>query len=112
MREVAKRLKIAFNHAPNSDISRALLTDPSTVKNYTDAARLPTAEMLIYIHLKTGVNIHWLLTGKGERRVESGDMFTEEEELKIDHMAKESDRSFDEMVRVLTLAMIEAHEKI
>ena len=108
----AKRLKTVFNHANNSEIARRLKTTDATVKLYVDGKRLPVAEMLLQIQMVTGANIHWLLTGQGERQVNRGNQFSEDEERRIREMAEARKIGFDEMVRRLAMAAAELVDKI
>lgn len=103
-RGFVRRLKIAFDDLNNADIARRCKTHDSTIKLYTDGERLPIAEMLLQMHRVTGINLHWLLTGKGSRRVGYDNLFSEEEEARISELARERGISFEEMVRKLTLA--------
>lgn len=103
--EFVKRLRIAFDHDNNASIARRLGTTDATIKNYTDGKYLPVAEMLLRITVVTGINLHWLLTGEGPRRVERDPfLFSPGEEELIRGMARASGRTFEEEVRVLTLA--------
>ena len=108
----AKRFRIAFRQASNAEIARRIKINPATVKLYVDGDRLPIPEILLQINLITGVNMHWLLTGEGERFVRRERIFSTEEETRIDALAKKSGKNFDEMVNSLTMAMIEAVEKV
>ncbi|MGE3953541.1 MAG: helix-turn-helix domain-containing protein, partial [Pyrinomonadaceae bacterium] len=88
------RLRAAFDHVSNAEIARRCETSDSTIKAYFEG-RLPTAEMLLRIHRTTGINLHWLLTGNGPRRVDGQDerIFAEMEEKEIRAAAKASGRS-------------------
>ncbi|HEY8560126.1 MAG TPA: helix-turn-helix domain-containing protein [Pyrinomonadaceae bacterium] len=108
----ARRFIAPFSHASNAEIARRLGLTDQTVKPYADGDRLPVGEMLLRISLESGVSVDWLLIGKGTGRIESNDIFSEEEEARIAHLAAGSGRSFNDMVRVLATAMVEAHEKI
>lgn len=106
--EFARRLKFAFDDASNAEIARRLKTTDSTVKYYTDGARLPVFEMLVQIGRVTGCNLHWLLTGNGPKRAEKEvAMFSDDEEKKIKILASKAGRSFESQVKVLTVAAIE-----
>jgi transcriptional regulator with XRE-family HTH domain len=63
-----RRLREAFDHAPNAEIARRLDTTDATIKFWMDNERMPTLEMLWRISSATGVDMHWLLTGQGDRR--------------------------------------------
>jgi ribosome-binding protein aMBF1 (putative translation factor) len=106
-RAFARRLKDAFDHASNAEIARKLKTTDNTIKYYTDADRLPAPEMLLQIARVTGINLHWLLTGNGERRVARHNLFTEDEEAGIRELAREAGRSFENEVRILAIAAAE-----
>lgn len=109
----AKRLREAFDGMSQADIARRCKTTDATIKIYMDGDRLPIAEMLLQIHRVTGINIQWLLTGKGPRRVERvNEMFTEEEEGEIRELAANAGRTFENQVRVMTMAAIEFKQKI
>lgn len=100
-----RRLRIAFNHAPNAEIARRIGTTDATIKAYTDGKFLPVAEMLARIAQASGVNIHWLLTGDGPERVTRiQPVFSEAEEDVIRKMAVDAGRTYEEQVRVLALA--------
>jgi len=51
-------------------LQRLLNISYQAAKNYL-AGRLPNTEMLLIISERTGCSIHWLLTGKGKKFVES-----------------------------------------
>ena len=108
----AKRLKEAFNHANNAEIARRCKTTDATIKFWMDGDRMPTAEMFLQIHQATGVNIHWLLTGKGQRKVEFSNVFTEAEEAEIGELARERGKSFNEMVRNLATGAADLVKKL
>jgi transcriptional regulator with XRE-family HTH domain len=103
-REFANRMRQAFDHDNNAAIARRCKTTDATIKLYMDAERLPNPEMLLQIARVTGVNLHWLLTGQGARRVEFGNLFSEEEEEKLTKLAKQNGLTFNELVRKLVLA--------
>lgn len=105
--EFAARLKEIFHGLTDAEIARRCKVQQSAVVNYLRADRLPSADVLLQIERASGVNLHWLMTGKGSRRVELGDMFTEDEEKRILEMAAQNKRSFSEQVRKLTVAAIE-----
>ncbi|MGD9564488.1 MAG: helix-turn-helix domain-containing protein [Pyrinomonadaceae bacterium] len=101
------RLRAAFDHASNAEIARRCETSDATIKFYMEG-RLPSAELLLRIHRATGINLHWLLTGAGPRRVEGQDdrIFSEEEEQEIREMARIAGRTFEEQTRVLAVAAL------
>lgn len=109
----ARRLKIAFDHAINADIARRIGLTDAAIKGYTDGTALPVAETLMNIHRVTGINIHWLLTGEGPERVGRAEsLFSEGEEDIVRSLALESGRTFNEQVRVLSLAAIQLKKTI
>ncbi len=100
-----ERFRQAFEHENNASIARKLQTTDATIKGYTDGRTLPIGDMLLRISRASGVNLHWLLTGKGPRRVPRDDsMFTEDEEAELLELAREAGRSLDEEIRILALA--------
>lgn len=64
--EFGSRLKELFDHARNGVIAEKLGVAENTVGFYV-RGRIPDADMLITISNVTRCNIHWLLTGKGEK---------------------------------------------
>ncbi len=107
-RGFASRLRTAFEGSSNADIARRLKTSDAAVKNYMDGDRLPIAEMLLEIASATGINLHWLLTGNGPRRVEKiRPIFTNEEEELIEALARRAGQSFDEQVGLLAASAAE-----
>ena len=68
----AERLKLACDTSEPSEIARLLGLPYQTVANYL-GGRLPKAEVLIDLSRKTGVSIHWLLTGEGPAYVGESD---------------------------------------
>lgn len=111
LRGFAQRLREAFDYATPAEIARRCLTTSATIKLYVEAKRLPIAEMLLQITRATGINIHWLLTGRGSRRVEVSNVFTEEEEARIREFAREKNLTFDEAVRQLTISSLDLLRK-
>ncbi|CAN5354891.1 hypothetical protein BH10ACI2_BH10ACI2_00260 [soil metagenome] len=110
--DFASRLRDAFDLAPNATIARRLSTSDATVKKYLDGERLPIPEMLLEITRVTGINLHWLLTGEGARRVgKSDDLFSEDERNAIRELATRSGRSFEDQVVALTMAAVEMVKK-
>lgn len=109
---VARRLKEAFNQATNAEIARRLKSSDATVKAYTEGSRFPLPEMLIQIHNVTGINIHWLMTGKGSMRVDTTAGVSTETERAINTLAGENGLTYDEQIDVLTSAAIEFKQRI
>lgn len=64
--EFGYRLKELFDHAKNGFIAAKLGVAENTVGFYI-RGRIPDADMLMTISNVTRCNIHWLLTGKGEK---------------------------------------------
>ena len=65
-RNFGKRLKEAFQNKSNADIARSLGVSDSAVTTYMNG-RVPSAQKLIKISNLNDCNLHWLLTGQGER---------------------------------------------
>ena len=101
------RLRQAFDGATNAEVARRIDAVSGTVKPYFDGLRIPAPEILLKIARATGVNIHWLLTGEGSRRVETRNTFSEIEEAKIQEFARENDLTFDQAVHKLTIASLD-----
>ncbi len=109
----ARRLREAFDGASNAEIARRLNTTDATVKWYVDAVRLPVFEMLVEISRVTGINIHWLATGTGPRRVtKTVEMFSVDEEAAIRNMATAAGRSLEDQVRILTVEAMEFIQRL
>jgi chromosome partitioning protein len=64
---VGKRLKEAFDYAPNSEIANSLKIANSAVTAYMNG-RIPPIEKLIEINKITGYSIDWIVTGEGEKK--------------------------------------------
>lgn len=105
--DFAARFREIFSGLTNAEIARRCRVQQSAIGNYQKAERLPTADVLLQIGRATGVNLNWLLTGKGSRRVEMGDVFSEKEEKSIQELAARNKRSFAEQVRKLTTAAMD-----
>ncbi len=110
--EFAHRLRESFDNVLNSEIARRINSTDATIKAYTDGDHLPTPDILLRITRATGVNLHWLLTGNGSRRVETKALFTEIEEAKIYELARKAGRTFEEELRALALASIETIKRV
>lgn len=111
--EFALRLKIAFDNASNAEIARRLRTTDATVKLYVDAVRLPIFEILVEISRVTGINLNWLMTGRGpQRSMRSDELFSDEETQAIRELARRSGRTIEEQIKVLTLAAVELAGKV
>lgn len=65
------RLVEAFGGASMAEIARRLELPHSTIRNYVQHNRLPSAEVLVTIANRTNVSLHWLLTGEGEKSARS-----------------------------------------
>lgn len=65
------RLKEAFDNKSNAEIARALGVSDSAVTLYMNG-RVPSASKLVKISSLTNCNLHWLLTGEGEKNIKSG----------------------------------------
>jgi transcriptional regulator with XRE-family HTH domain len=62
----AQRLVEAFDGASMAEIARRLKLPHSTIRNYVQNDRLPSAELLIEIANRTNVSLDWLLRGKAQ----------------------------------------------
>lgn len=107
--DFADRFNSVFPNSTHSEIARTLDSHPSTIKLYAEAKRFPVPEMLIFIHRKTGINIHWLLTGEGSPSSERTSLFNAEEVKRINKFSDGAD--LNETIRKLTLTMVETLEK-
>lgn len=105
------RLASLFPGSNDGDIARRLHTTYATVRLYTRGDRLPIAEMLLHIQRVTGVNVHWLLTGDGPRRVEGENLFDLEMEDRIREIADRRGISYEDAVRELVGASLETLAK-
>lgn len=105
------RLRHAFDGATNAEIARRIGALSGTVRPYLEGDRLPAPEILLKITLATGVNLHWLLTGEGSRRVETENTFTEAEEKDIQKYARENSLTFDQAVQRLVSTALEIRSK-
>lgn len=109
----AVRLKTAFDRASNAEIARRLKTTDATIKNYTDATRLPTFEMLLQISRVTGVNLHWLMTGDGPQRItRTPKIFSDQEESELRAAAAAAGRTYEDQVRTMCLLALDFKGKI
>lgn len=111
-KEVAQRLRQAFDHANNAEIARRCKTTDATIKLYTDGERLPIPEILLQIRRVTNINLHWLLTGEGSRYVEISNLFSPEEELRLKDLARQKKTTFNELVRKLAVSGSEFLENL
>lgn len=74
--DFGKRLIEAFGNAQKKEIAESMEVTTPAVSAYM-AGKYPTADKLIFISEMTGVSIHWLLTGEGEKEIKaSGKKFT------------------------------------
>lgn len=69
LRLFASRFKEIFNNVTNKEIAKSLKLSEPAISSYLKG-RVPPAEKLIEISKLTGCNIHWLLTGEGEKMVD------------------------------------------
>jgi transcriptional regulator with XRE-family HTH domain len=61
--DFGKRLREAFNNASNVEIAKVLGVTEAGVRNYLNG-RIPSAETLYLISVKTNRSIDWLVTGR------------------------------------------------
>ena len=100
-------------------VQRKLGIPYQSAKNYLQG-RLPASDVLIVISEKTGVSIHWLLTGNGTKWVKKGNEIGEEspvylgekEREIIQELALEKGQAFDEQVRDLVLEALKARDLV
>ena len=111
-KDFATRMKEAFDGATNAEIARRCKTTSATIKLYADAQRLPHVELLLQMQRATGINLHWLLTGKGPRFVDAKEAFDELEQDQIRELARSQGKTFDEMVRTLALSSLDTVRRI
>lgn len=64
--DFGKRLKLAFGNASNQEIARKLGLSAPAIQNYV-SGRVPDGDKLLQIAEVTKCDLHWLLTGEGER---------------------------------------------
>jgi hypothetical protein len=69
---VGRLIEICGSSQP-ADIARILKVSYQAAKNYLDG-RLPDSKILLTIAEKTPYSIHWLLTGQGDKFVETGNL--------------------------------------
>lgn len=108
----SKRFKETFRGLNNAEIARRLKTTDMTVKNYVDGNRLPNFELLVRIHRASGVNIHWLLTGKGAQFDSSALDLPPEQTIEIQHLAEKNGIKFQEQIQRLVAAGLDFLSKV
>lgn len=109
----AVRLREAFGGATNAEIARRIKATDATVKYYVDGSRLPTFENLLQISRVTGVNLHWLMTGRGPRAVDPyTPIFEPEIEARIRARAAERGHTFEEEIRWIVLLALDFKKKV
>ena len=101
-----------FNDASYSEIARRLKTNHATIIPWATGKRMPTGELLLRIQNVTGVNLHWLLTGRGPIRGTDTETFHLDEEQRIAKLAAATGRSFEETVRHLAMSALEFKEQV
>lgn len=67
------RLREAFSNIPNKEIAEMMGISNPSVSAYM-SGNFPATDKLIEISRMTGINIHWLLTGDGEKKVKEPDL--------------------------------------
>jgi transcriptional regulator with XRE-family HTH domain len=65
-KDVITRLREALNCSNDAALAKAMKVAPSTVATWRRRNSVPYPE-LIELALKDNINLHWLLTGEGER---------------------------------------------
>lgn len=102
--EFSKRFIDSFPGMNRAEIARRLKTTDTGVKLYAEGDRFPSVELLLQYSRVTGISVHWLLTGKGNKRIENQNWFTHEEEMEINDVLPGED--FRNKVRKLVFAGI------
>ncbi len=69
--DFVRRFKEVFGTSDTTEISNLLGVSYQATKNYLAGERLPDSAILLVIAEKTPFSIHWLLTGKGEKHVDT-----------------------------------------
>ncbi len=64
--KIVERLEIAFNVNGNKELAGALGNSETVVSNWRTGYSKPKLEFLINKVEPKGINLHWLLTGKGD----------------------------------------------
>jgi hypothetical protein len=67
--DIGRRIVEAFNYHPDPEIAFLLKTSCKTVRAFTEGDEFPPLEIILSIHTVTGVSLHWLLTGEGNKRL-------------------------------------------
>lgn len=108
---VARRIDIAFRGYNQTEIARMCLTTDTAIRNYREARRFPSPEIMLQMWRVKNISIHWLMTGEGAMNVEKNEAnFSEEENLRIQTLAQKNNVSFDEMVKRLALGAMQMLE--
>ncbi|HEX9005424.1 MAG TPA: helix-turn-helix domain-containing protein [Blastocatellia bacterium] len=69
MTSLYKRIQEAFGTTNGAEIGRQLGFEKQNVYAWRDGRGMPTTETILKIYECTGISLHWLLTGEGEKFV-------------------------------------------
>lgn len=85
---VGKRLlEIRHNLGLSRDnLAKKLNVSRTTIQLYEGGERSPTADVLWAYHLLFGINIQWIITGKGEEKHLSGRPLAPREEILLEQL--------------------------
>lgn len=85
---VGKRLlEIRHNQQlSRNDLAEKVGVSLLTIQKYEKGERTPNADVLWAYHLLFGVNIQWIVTGKGEEKHLSGRPLTPREEILLEQL--------------------------
>lgn len=67
MKSIYDRIQEAFGITNSAEIARKLGYGKHLAYKWRDGEALPTTETVIKVYELTGVSLHWLLTGEGEK---------------------------------------------
>lgn len=67
MTSLYKRIQEAFGTTNGAEIGRQLGFEKQNVYAWRDGRGMPTTETILKIYECTGISLHWLLTGEGEK---------------------------------------------
>jgi SOS-response transcriptional repressor LexA len=104
-----ERLKKAFGNATNTEIAEKIGSSSSAITNYIKG-RIPELDILDVIAHSTRCSLHWLLTGKGQQRVEPSlpPVLLENNERKvIEDLAHTTGQTVDQIVRELLIEALD-----
>lgn len=96
--DISTRLRAAIEDRYKSiqAFSRAADVPYRTIYQYLSGTRLPGAEVLVKLCAQLGLNIHWLLTGEGDKYVSTAVLLGSEASL--EHDASTQDPGGDDVI--------------